>query len=132
MFLLDTNSLIYLFFEKLAQGKFSNEAITRMLFANKLYVNICSIWEIAIKIKIGKLNIKTSMTNLISECHRQNILIYPIEPKYIDKTLELNLYKDHKDPFDKMIISNAIMENLTLISSDTNIRKYDYGVKILW
>ena len=101
MFLLDTNALIYLLFEKLAQGKFSNEAITRMLFANKLYVNICSIWEIAIKIKIGKLNIKTSMTNLINECHRQNILIYLIEPKYIDKTLELICTKIIKIPLIK-------------------------------
>ena len=92
------------------------------------YLSIASLWEITIKHQIGKLTLNRTLEELFEFLIRNEIEI-------IDITLEhlLSLSKlpsVHSDPFDRLIISQAISENLTIITRDKIFKKYK--VKQQW
>lgn len=89
---------------------------------NQIFVSIASAWEISIKSRAGKLPLKTTL----SKCFE--ILDFEILDINLNHILEFNrlaLHKDHKDPFDRLLISQARVENLTLITTDEKIWKYN-------
>lgn len=89
---------------------------------NQIFVSIASAWEISIKNRAGKLPLKTTL----SKCFE--ILDFEILDINLIHTLEFNrlpLHKDHRDPFDRILISQARVENLTLITTDEKIWQYD-------
>ena len=86
--------------------------------ADQLYVSAASLWEIAIKIKISKLEIEYSIMEISEQCKEQSITILPIKIEHIGRTVDMPLKEDHRDPFDRLIIATAEVENLVLISSD--------------
>lgn len=93
------------------------------------YLSIASIWEIAIKFSLGKLELDIPFETL-----RQYILINGFEILQItfEHTLKLcSLEHIHSDPFDRIIITQACAENLTVISKDSNFPKYK-KLKLLW
>ncbi len=97
--------------------------------ANEIFVSVASIWEMQIKIKLGKMIFKDRLENIIIEQQQVNrIQILPIN---LAHTLYLeNLPPHHKDPFDRLLISQAIVENMTLLSADANFANYQ--VNLLW
>ena len=129
MYLLDTNALIILMYGEVTDAKLSEEAMKVLAETDELYLSVVSLWEIAIKIKIGKINIKNSIQNIVSKCEEENIKILPIKVEYMDETLRLPFNENHKDPFDRMILSTAISEDLTLISTDSKMKNYDVKIK---
>lgn len=129
MYLLDTNALIILMYGEVTDAKLSEEALKVLAETDELYLSVVSLWEIAIKIKIGKINIKNSIQNIVSKCEEENIKILPIKVEYMDETLRLPFNENHKDPFDRMILSTAISEDLTLISTDSKMNNYDVKIK---
>ncbi|AAS10960.1 type II toxin-antitoxin system VapC family toxin [Treponema denticola] len=125
MYLLDTHTLLWFLRDSPQLSKKALEIITT---ENKVYVSIASLWEIAIKKSIGKLEFEHSIEKIAELCHEKDILILQIQPKYFDKVIKLpNI---HNDPFDRLIISQAIIENLVIITKDTIIPKY--SVKTIW
>lgn len=89
---------------------------------SQIFVSIASAWEISIKNRAGKLPLKITL----DKCFE--ILDFKILDITLIHTLEFNklpLRKDHKDPFDRILISQARVENLTFITSDQKIWKYD-------
>ena len=83
-----------------------------------VFVSAVSLWEIAIKINIGKLNIVTSFEEIKENMNALNIQELPIE---FDDSLAYNglpILKEHKDPFDRMIMAQAELEILPLITYD--------------
>ena len=84
--------------------------------------------EIAIKQSIGKLDLDFSITQIENLCNEKDIQILPIKSKHLDKLK--NLPKYHGDPFDRLIISQALAENLTIITRDSTIP--NYPVRTLW
>jgi len=95
---------------------------------NVMYLSIASFWEIAIKLNIGKLFIDMSFDELKKEADKNIFQILPIQYEDIRLLTTLELY--HKDPFDRILISQAIQNNLTIISKDSNFDTYP--VKIIW
>jgi PIN domain nuclease of toxin-antitoxin system len=92
------------------------------------YVSIASFWEIAIKSSLGKLTLDVPFAELKAEVVKNNFQILPIT---FQDTLRLTtLHFHHRDPFDRIIISQAKENNLTLISCDDNFQQYD--VNLLW
>jgi PIN domain nuclease of toxin-antitoxin system len=95
-----------------------------------VFVSAVSLWEIAIKINIGKLNIVTSFEEIKENMNALNIQELPIE---FDDSLAytgLPILKEHKDPFDRMIVAQAMRRSLNLVSAD---KKLDaYPVNRLW
>jgi len=95
-----------------------------------VFVSVVSLWEIAIKINIGKLNIVSSFEEIKENMNALNIQELPIE---FDDSLAytgLPLLKEHKDPFDRMIVAQAMRRSLTLVSADQKLDAYP--VNRLW
>lgn len=96
--------------------------------SNDCYISIASIWEMAIKLKIDKLHLEISLKEFVAELERRNFLFLPIEVNHILYLSHLDLH--HKDPFDRLLISQSIKENMHLISRDSVFD--DYNVKRIW
>lgn len=97
--------------------------------SNQIFLSVASVWEMQIKIKLGKMVFNDTLENIINEQRAvNNIQILPIN---LSHALYLeNLPLHHKDPFDRLLISQAIVENMTMVSADTNFGKYH--VNLLW
>jgi len=120
-YLLDTHTLIWLIE---SSPKISDDVKKKIkLPETMVYLSSVSLWEIAIKISIGKLELKSSFSELLSDLHKTDIIILQIENSYL-RTL-INLPFIHKDPFDRLIIGTALVEGLTVITADEDIRKYN-------
>lgn len=126
MYLLDTNALLFFLYDS---GKLSKKA-SEVIYCNdeKISVSIVSMWEIAIKSSIGKLEIKSSISKIAETCEKEQIDILSIKPFHLDKIRQIP--QIHGDPFDRLIISQAITENLVIITKDETIPQYN--VKVLW
>lgn len=86
------------------------------------FLSAASLWEITIKEQIGKLRLNIPLKELFDYAYRNQIEIIPIN---FDHLLVLSkLPAHHNDPFDRLIISQAISENLTLITRDKGLKNY--------
>ncbi len=87
---------------------------------NICFVSAASVWEISIKSAIGKLDIPDNYMEVLFD---QNFKEIPISWQHARKVRYLPMH--HKDPFDRLLIAQAIVEDLTLLSIDKIISKYD-------
>lgn len=92
------------------------------------FLSISSFWEIAIKKQIGKLDLKIGFEELFRFAERNQIEIVSINETHL--TTLLNLEFINNDPFDRIIVSQAISEDLVLISRDKKLK--NYKVKLQW
>ncbi|MEA5535397.1 type II toxin-antitoxin system VapC family toxin [Crocosphaera sp. XPORK-15E] len=96
---------------------------------NQRFVSIASLWEIAIKVSIGKLKLGVSLPDLVKQqVYDNDIELLAISPEHLDILRKLDFH--HKDPFDRLIISQSIVEKMTIITKDTAF--ISYSVQILW
>jgi PIN domain nuclease of toxin-antitoxin system len=86
-------------------------------------------WEIAIKVNIGKYALKVPFDEFIQEAiHDNGLEILPIEPRHT--TALVALPRHHNDPFDRLLIAQAIVENVSILSVDAIFD--NYAVSRLW
>ncbi len=125
--LLDTHTLLWFI-----AGSASLSAYARSLIediANEKFVSIASIWETAIKISIGKMSLSAPFDVLFP--HQLKINGFELLPIKIEHTsVVTNLPFHHRDPFDRLLIAQAIEEKMSLASADA--RFDDYGITRLW
>jgi len=92
------------------------------------YVSIASAWEIAVKLGTNKLSILGGLPEFFKILDENGFKILPVEREYL---LQLGQLPDHhKDPFDRLLVATSIVENITLITADEQIKKY--GLLCLW
>lgn len=129
-YLIDTHILIWFLEGDNMLSKSNRQLITDS--RNDIFVSIVSLWEIAVKISIGKLTLAKPLSDIIEQLDVENIEILPISPKHI--LLVTTLPFHHRDPFDRVIVSQAIVENMNLISADAIFDDYIKGksVKRIW
>lgn len=97
--------------------------------ANELFLSVASLWEMQIKSLVGKLALRMPLPDLVEEQRRLNALT--IVPVHAQHVFELDtLPRIHKDPFDRMLVAQARVEELRLVSHDPVMR--EYGVDIIW
>ena len=89
---------------------------------NSLNLSIASLWEIVVKINIGKLPITRSINELYDIISSKNISVLNIQKQHLDTYLNLPII--HRDPFDRLIISQAIADDLILVTDDQYIKNY--------
>jgi len=96
---------------------------------NTLILSIASVWEMQIKLKLGRLKLPAPLNLLIAGQQQTNHLqLLPVELRHV---LALDALPDHhKDPFDRLLIAQAKADSLTIISDDAQIVKYP--VLVIW
>jgi PIN domain nuclease of toxin-antitoxin system len=120
-YLLDTHILLWILEDN---EKLSHKSRALMVEDYvKNYISIASVWEIAIKINLGKLKLEGGVARLIESVEYMGIDIINIEPSYI--IVIEGLERHHKDPFDRLIIATAMQEKMTVLSSDAHFDLYD-------
>lgn len=131
-YLLDTHTLIWAMLEPEQLSQKVSDILANK--RNKIFVSVVSFWEIAIKITIGKLDEdKYSVEAFVKQCKKYNFKILKVVPKNTISYLKLPLFKNHRDPFDRMLISTAIERNFVLLSHDTKLPQYDkVGLLHIW
>lgn len=125
-YLLDTHTLIWFL-----NGDSAMSANARKLIEHKNaknFVSIISVWEIAIKISLGKLNIHVPMEQLPVQINNNGFELLPVA--FEDTIMISKLPFHHRDPFDRLLIVQSITNNLSLISKDPQFSQY--GIKTLW
>jgi len=91
--------------------------------ANALIVSISSLWEITIKVSIGKMDIPGGdIDTVIRNLDAFRIRILPIETAHLRELQSLPHH--HRDPFDRMLIAQSLSEGLPLVSKDEDILRY--------
>lgn len=95
---------------------------------NDISVSLASICEISIKTSIGKLSLPFELAEIFDEIENLNISILNISFDHLIKVADLPFH--HKDPFDRLIISQAIIEGLPVISSDKQFKLYK--IECIW
>jgi len=92
-------------------------------FSNHVCISIASVCELAIKVSIGKLKFSGNSAGFVRLALDSDILVMPIEPSYL--TVLESLPFIHRDPFDRILIATAIVEKMTIITTDADIVRYD-------
>lgn len=125
--LLDTCTFLWL-----VTGSDQLSPTARNLFSdpdNDVYLSAASAWEISIKWSLGKLPLPETPEKFVTE-QRENHFISPLPISENATFLLPKLPNHHKDPFDRILVCQAIEHNLTILTTDPLIQKYP--VKTIW
>ena len=120
-YLLDTHTAIWALDDKTKLSEKAKTIIDDVSIS--LCVSIISAWEIAIKVSIGKLNFIGGSASFLVEMQKNGLELLDIKGSHIKKVEKIPFH--HRDPFDRLLISTALDEDLTIITADENIQKYD-------
>jgi len=120
--LLDSNAFIWAYARPMELSTAARRALGDP--ANDRFISIASIWEIAIKMSIGKLVLTSDLTRAIDDIAAVPL---PIALAHISRVQSLPFH--HRDPFDRMMIAQAIEEGLTIVTRDRSVKAY--GVPVL-
>jgi PIN domain nuclease of toxin-antitoxin system len=125
--LIDSHALIWYVDQDNLLSPASHAAISDP--TNDLLLSAGSIWEIGIKVGLGKLILtepfKPWMNQAISDL---DVTVLPLTVEYVD--VQSNLPRHHGDPFDRLIVAQAIIEQVSIISADANLDAY--GITRIW
>lgn len=125
--LIDTSTFLWFIS---GSGRLSEDA--RQYIANlenEIFLSVVSLWEIAIKTSLGKLELLRPFDQLIPEHLEQNdITVLPIQIPHLFKVINLDFH--HRDPFDRLIIAQGLVEQMPVITNDAAF--YQYPVQLIW
>ena len=126
-YLLDTHAFLWFV---TGDARLSPQALSTIKNRrNEIYFSAASAWEIAIKKQLGRLQIDEDLELFITNQLVQNGF-QPLSISIIHTIQTGKLPLLHKDPFDRILISQSIIENTPLISTDSDIKRYD--VQLVW
>ena len=129
-YLLDTHTLLWFFVDDRRLNRHARRLIENS--NNDRLLSIASLWEIAIKVRIGKLDLSEPFDCLFPEqLHRNRIEILNITVDSLVKLTTLPFYPrhgnphdQHTDPFDRLIIAQALVEDISVIGVDPDFDAY--------
>lgn len=122
--LLDTHILLWWLNDDICLSQQAREYIEN---ADKVYVSSASIWEASIKVHLGKLDVNIEL--LISKIISDDFIELPISMKHAATILHLPSH--HRDPFDRILIAQALSEPLRFLTSDKTLKIYSELVTIV-
>ena len=125
-YLLDTHAAIWFFNGDESLPQTVNSIIRDL--SNDVYISISSTWELAIKIGIGKLDFAGKVEGFARLAEKNEITLIPIKISHLTVLETLPII--HRDPFDRLLVATAIAEQMTIITADANIARYD--VSHIW
>jgi PIN domain nuclease of toxin-antitoxin system len=119
--LIDSNALIWALADP---DELSIDARQALQEPNDRFVSIASLWQIAIKVSLGKLSLPREVTAAVELIAAEPL---SITPRHIRRVQSLPFH--HRDPFDRMMIAQALEDGLTIVTRDRHIKAY--GVPVL-
>ena len=125
-YLLDTHTLIWFLNGDKELSSNAGKAIESIEAFN--FVSIASLWEIAIKVSLGRLELKTSFKKIEEQIIKNNFEILPIT--FRDTMVLSTLPFHHRDPFDRLLIVQSMNNKFIVISKDQHFDKYK--INLLW
>ena len=115
--LLDTHVYLWLLN---GDSRLTSEAKLIIEGADAIFISAATIWELAIKVRLGKL--RADLDELIEQIHANGFEELPVYARHARGVL--NLPPHHGDPFDRLLIAQAISETMRLLTADTQLRAY--------
>lgn len=125
-YLLDTHTALWLLSDQKKLSKKSKSILENT--DNICHVSVASLWEISIKVSLNKLDLKIPIEELEEELMSNEISLLAITSQHINRVSSLKFH--HRDPFDRMLIAQAIEEKFSIITMDPHFEKYK--VKLIW
>ena len=125
--LLDSNVLLWSIFDR----KMLSSKVRRLIEddAHEIFVSVASVWELSIKVAKGKLAMPGgSIRYVMEQIRRTETTVLPLSNKHILRVETLPHH--HGDPFDRMIVAQALEEDCTILSSDVAMAAYD--ARVIW
>jgi len=120
-YLLDTHVLIW-YFE--ASGKLNPKLVGIIKDSGvQACVSVASLWEFAIKYSTGKLKFKGGLSRLYEQIRKAGFILLPVKQAHLEEVIDLPFI--HRDPFDRLLVAAAKSDNMTILTADENIHKYD-------
>lgn len=116
-YLLDTHVLLWLNSDI---RRISQPVIAMLDLADQVYYSAASVWELSIKQSIGKIHLAMPITAFVEQ---SQFLELPVTSRYAEAAAKLALH--HRDPFDRMLVVQAMIEGLVLITADLRLSSYD-------
>lgn len=104
-------------------GEKAREAIAAR--GNRVAISAVVIWEIAIKRSLGKLE---APSDLLGQLERASVDLLPISVRHADRVATLPMH--HRDPFDRLLVAQAQVDNLDLVTGDEQLSHYD--INVIW
>ncbi len=117
-FLLDTHALLWWLADDDQLGGAAREVVADP--ANDILISMVSLWEIAVKVRIGKL--EADIEEIINAVQREGFTVLDIGMAHLVALARLPMH--HRDPFDHLLIAQAMTEDATFISEDRNAARY--------
>lgn len=120
--ILDTHALLWFLGGDRRLSNAARSAIEDL--SNERLFSIAGAWEIAIKVSLGKLSLAAPFDQLIpTQLHANGIELLPLRPEHIAELIGLPLH--HRDPFDRILVTQAKIEGAALVSADSWLDSYD-------
>jgi PIN domain nuclease of toxin-antitoxin system len=125
--LLDTHTFIWW---TISVARLSSQALSLLQDRqNALFLSLASLWEMQLKIQLGKLHFNSPLSQIVEEQQRINGLkLLSIAPEHIYALDQLPFH--HKDPFDRLLIAQAMTETIPVVSADAAFAAYP--AQIIW
>jgi PIN domain nuclease of toxin-antitoxin system len=120
--LLDTHALLWWLSDDERLGAGARGLIADS--ANDILVSAASLWEIVVKLRVGKLD--AEIAEVVAACERDRFTLLPIAPAHLQALAALPQH--HRDPFDHLLIAQAIAEQAVFLSDDRHAAKYPLRV----
>ena len=118
--LLDTHALLWALGNDPRLGQQARDQIADPL--NTVAVSVVSLWEIVLKVRIGKL--RADVRRILAAIPAAGYQNLPIRPEHLMALEALPLFPDHRDPFDHLLIAQAIEDTLMFVSEDDRADRY--------
>jgi PIN domain nuclease of toxin-antitoxin system len=132
IYLLDTHTFIWAVLETSKLSKNVHNIISNA--NNEIFVSTVSFWEISLKTSINKFSFENiDIKNFPKYARDMDFSIMDLQENETITFYELPQKEEHKDPFDRMLIWQAITKNMTMISKDESFDEYiKNGLKLVW
>jgi PIN domain nuclease of toxin-antitoxin system len=125
--LLDTHAFLWFVLDDRQLSRTAKDLIENP--ANDVDISPASYWEIAIKISIGKYSLSQPYRQFIeTQIARNDFRILHVEPRHTSALTTMPFH--HKDPFDRLLVAQALTETIPIVSADGVLDSY--GVQRLW
>lgn len=125
--LLDTNAFLWAASQPSRLSEAARSALEDPL--NQRLLSVITPWELAIKLNSGKLALLGDLPAFIAKhLHEMLLIELPIQMEHAVTTAALPPI--HRDPFDRMLVAQALVERVPIVSSDSHLARY--GVEVIW